>query len=806
MIIKNIHINIFAGLNNKDIDFEQGLNVVLGPNEAGKSTLFNTLDNVLFTSSSLTPSKFKKQMGRFLPIGGGDTIDASIRFSHEGDDYELSRSWGSTPTSRLILPGGGMVTDNDKIQEEVTTCLQVSEGTCRNVMMTYQSKLAKTLSELNEDTQTLQSFGDLMRAVEIDLDGVSVDALKEAVDNRYKEYTACWDFDADFPVNNRGVNNPYQKGHGTIVKAFYWEGNIRKQLDHAKTFEQDMDSLNSQIHDVIKSLNTHEVYLKDYKKARGDAEKRSRLNSDLESLDLKIDKLKKVNKGWPVAEQKIKEINASLPDLEKKEIAFSQEKVNAQKAEASRDLLTKYERAKAKKASLDEAEKMLNQTTKLTQADLQQIRNLEADIGNLKASLSAGKLCLKFTSKKALDISTQVGFAESTPHKVKAGETLELDADGQLKISHSDWTLTATSGDGSYEELIRKYDEGRQSLKELLKGLNVDSVAEAGKIHETYAQQLRKLEVAKDNLASELGEESYASLEKSVKDSDIPEKVRKVAEVVEDLMGIQNQVKTLKSDLGDIEEKITDWKNEYKDEDTLLLTLADYTREKKDKAAEIENLASLPDDKTAEEFIEVYDQTETEYSNEKEEKNRLVQDRLKMEAEAPESSVEEYEKELSEATEAFAHELKKGQTITRIRQVIDELLEDMDSNTYQGFNQAVARYVSVITDDRYSAIEMDESLPSGINRSDGELVIYDQLSQGTQDVLSLALRLAMVDKYLEDAEGFIIMDDPFVDLDLQRQELAAQVLQGFAKNKQVILFTCHPSHAELLGGHQIQLK
>jgi len=806
MIINNIHINIFAGLINKDINFEKGLNVVLGPNEVGKSTIFHTLDKVLFTSTSLTPSKFDKQMGRFLPIGGGDTIDAAIRFSHAGDDYELWRSWGSTATSKLKLPGGAIVTDNDKIQEKVVTCLQVSEGTCKSVMMTYQSNLSKTLSELQEDTQTLQSFGDLMRAVEIELDGVSVDALKVAVDNRYKDYTACWDLDIDFPENNRGVNNPYLKGHGTIVKAFYKEGNIRKQIDHAKSFEQEMDRLNSQIREVIQSLSKHDVYLKEYKKARGDAEKRSRLNSDLESLDLKIDKLKKVNKEWPVADQKIKDINALLPDLGKKELAFSQEKMNAQKAEDSRDLLTKYERVKAKKVNFDESEKMLNQTTKLTQADLQQIRELEAEISKLKASLSAGKLFLKFTSKKSLDLTTQAGFAGETIHEVKAGETLELDADGRLKISHSDWTMVAASGDGSYEELIQKHDEAQQSLKELLKKMNVDSPAEAGKVHETYARQLQELEVARDNLASELGEESFASLEKSVDDIDIPENVRKVAAVVEDLMGIQNQTSSLNSDLEDFEEKITGWKDEYEDTDALLLNLADYAREKKDKTKDIDSLAPMPEDTTAEEFIEFYDQTETDYQEKKDERNSLVQDRLKMEAEAPDSSEEEYEKELSEATDAFNQELKKGHTITRIRQVMDELLADMDSNTYEGFNQAVAKYLAMITDDRYSAIEMDASLPSGINRSDGELIIYDQLSQGTQDVLSLALRLAMVDKYLEDLEGFIIMDDPFVDLDPKRQEQAANVITEFAKNKQVILFTCHPSHAELLGGHQIQLK
>ena len=63
----------------------------------------------------------------------------------------------------------------------------------------------------------------------------------------------------------------------------------------------------------------------------------------------------------------------------------------------------------------------------------------------------------------------------------------------------------------------------------------------------------------------------------------------------------------------------------------------------------------------------------------------------------------------------------------------------------------------------------------------------------------------MASKYMEDREGFIIMDDPFVDLDPQRQKQAAQVIRDFAKGKQVIIFTCHPAHANLLGGQIIEL-
>jgi exonuclease SbcC len=82
---------------------------------------------------------------------------------------------------------------------------------------------------------------------------------------------------------------------------------------------------------------------------------------------------------------------------------------------------------------------------------------------------------------------------------------------------------------------------------------------------------------------------------------------------------------------------------------------------------------------------------------------------------------------------------------------------------------------------------------------------YENLSTGTKDVLGIALRLAITKRFLKEKEGFVIMDDPLVDLDPDRQSKAADAIKDFAKDKQLILLTCHPSHAQLLGGHQIEL-
>jgi len=49
------------------------------------------------------------------------------------------------------------------------------------------------------------------------------------------------------------------------------------------------------------------------------------------------------------------------------------------------------------------------------------------------------------------------------------------------------------------------------------------------------------------------------------------------------------------------------------------------------------------------------------------------------------------------------------------------------------------------------------------------------------------------------------MDDPLVDMDPERQQAAAGALRELAAEKQLILFTCHPATAQMLGGTLVEL-
>jgi exonuclease SbcC len=92
-------------------------------------------------------------------------------------------------------------------------------------------------------------------------------------------------------------------------------------------------------------------------------------------------------------------------------------------------------------------------------------------------------------------------------------------------------------------------------------------------------------------------------------------------------------------------------------------------------------------------------------------------------------------------------------------------------------------------------------------RGDGQALPYDLLSAGTKDIFALAVRLAMAEFFLGPRDGFLLLDDPLVDLDPERQKRAADVLREFAEKQQLVVFTCQPTHAALFGeAHRIELE
>ena len=46
--IKNIKVNAYGNIENKDINLEEGINIIHGENESGKSTLLNYIISIFY--------------------------------------------------------------------------------------------------------------------------------------------------------------------------------------------------------------------------------------------------------------------------------------------------------------------------------------------------------------------------------------------------------------------------------------------------------------------------------------------------------------------------------------------------------------------------------------------------------------------------------------------------------------------------------------------------------------------------------------------------------------------------------------
>lgn len=58
MKIKNIKINSFGKINNKEYDFSEKINLIYGKNEAGKSTLLKFIQSIFMEHQKIKREKF----------------------------------------------------------------------------------------------------------------------------------------------------------------------------------------------------------------------------------------------------------------------------------------------------------------------------------------------------------------------------------------------------------------------------------------------------------------------------------------------------------------------------------------------------------------------------------------------------------------------------------------------------------------------------------------------------------------------------------------------------------------------------
>ncbi len=93
MKIKNIKINSYGTLKNKEINLENNLNIIYGRNESGKSTLLNFIKNIFYGISKNKNGKDISDYEKYLPWNG-EEFSGKIKYSlDDNTNYEIFRNF-----------------------------------------------------------------------------------------------------------------------------------------------------------------------------------------------------------------------------------------------------------------------------------------------------------------------------------------------------------------------------------------------------------------------------------------------------------------------------------------------------------------------------------------------------------------------------------------------------------------------------------------------------------------------------------------------------------------------------------------
>ncbi len=797
MILTRLRLDPFGFFSNREVRFTPGLNVVLGPNEAGKSTLFGAVRNILLRAK-LKKGEFEKYLQRYLPAAGGDTLRVECDFQTGPGTYTLKRRWGARPASELSLPEGGAITDDEAVREKLEQILPVSPGTFWWVLMTGQAELSSTREAVTKGSTAASEFSDVLRAAVLDTGGVSADGFRELLLKRIEESDSRWDARARGPESGRGIANPWGNKVGVILKAWYAMEGLRSDRDAAEAFEREMDALNARLRAASEEASRVEVFVSTSRKAAEDAQERRLAEEKLKAVRAGMDALRKANGDWPVAEARRTELVRGAAGLRETLKALEKERADALKAERSRKLRESLGRASRLKARWEEAGKRLTAAGSISPDALDAIRKAAHTLELLAGSDEGKGITVTVKARSAVSLGVQEGAGPEEKTDLAAGKKKTWEVPSLLRIAHPDLEIEVRTGQGDPAA-------AQKELTRLLSRHGVSSAAEAEKKAEELVKLSAEERAAREALDEELGGRAFEELSKEASAAEPPAGTRPLAEVEGELARARAQADGAARETAELETRTRDYVREYGTPEKLLDALAERKGEEKALSARLGSLSPLPQGFTdAASFIAAYESARLSAVDLGKKVHALREEKAKLEGRAPETSAEELADQLSEAEAAYQAAEEKGAALRRVLALTESLLGGDGQSVYSGVQKELEELMSRMTEGRYGRVEMDGSLPLALDGGKGTLS-WERLSTGTKDVLALALRLTMASRLLGKAPGFLMMDDPLVDMDPERQKAAAGALKAFARERQLIVFTCHPAHAELLGGTRIDL-
>ncbi len=154
--------------------------------------------------------------------------------------------------------------------------------------------------------------------------------------------------------------------------------------------------------------------------------------------------------------------------------------------------------------------------------------------------------------------------------------------------------------------------------------------------------------------------------------------------------------------------------------------------------------------------------------------------------------------EIEDEIERLDSERKDGiHKVDLLDKTIDFLSSARDSlsmNYLGDIKKHFVHYVKQLSEETGDTVFVDQNLEVTLERS-GVARNLESFSAGYSDMIMLCMRFALVDALFPETKPFIILDDPFVNLDDNNTQKAINLLKKLGEDRQIVYLVCNSSRS-----------
>ena len=815
-----------------------GLNVIAGPNEIGKSTMFDALRAVLFETYSAGGQRIealRNDRSRGAPL-------IHLVFEHDNGKYVLTKRFLGQAFVKLVCPGG-VVLEGPEAEERLRTLFRFSHaprgGASAESMRVWDVlwvKQGDSISNPALSESGRATLSDIVQSAAVDIIGgrQGREILKELTEQHDKLHTA--------------THRP--KTGGDLKKAI-------DEADELKQTLKDVESRRDQAEQDLEGLNTTEDALRQLDAGNPDLADRTKLTQRENALqqvkdsagDLTTAKTERENRKLQLDNARHKRnerseartaLSDESADLEAERIELAerqkaleaeQKQINLREAAAVLALEKRMRDAEAAQSRVNEA---AGEVASILATDerYRRVEDAETGIFRIEEQLGAAATKITFEIEDVRQSAVQIDkrplsdVLRDETQPLEQVEPIEITIAGIGRILIDPNVLNGA-------ELLQARQQAVEERRNALETAGADSVEDARQKNRQRREHAEQESDARSELAT-LAQDGVKALRQQVDDqrrhlTDLPSETwAQASEMAPD----NDDLTRRKVRKGKLQESIV----------SLEKTTANLLASVQSKGNEISQAKQQASDaqlesnlKAAEQAFNVADekyqtlsaqrpeldreQLEDEISglkgemdDRRDKRNNLkseiavLRDHINRdEAAGIHEQVGNAENEIEQATRDVARLEREVAVLDLLVETLTAAENDAKDQYLEPVLQKVLPYIQKLFPTAEIAIDNTLNV-TAVTRNPSYQEPFANLSLGTQEQIAVIVRLALAKLLAEQGvPAVVVLDDALIYSDDDRMRLMFDILIEAARDIQILVFTCREQLFEGLNAHRFNI-